>query len=196
MKHWPHFIKFSAQFIYKLITACCALLAFVGKTAAQNTLVTYQGHLLDSGTPYNGIGQFQFALVTSTNLNPPATATASLSGGFVTAYTVVFGGSGYVTPPAVHIIGGGGSNATAIATINGGAVTAITPDNAGKNYSSAPSVLVDAPPTDIHYTTFWSYDGSIVIGSQLSAAVSVTVSNGLFTNKQNDSTLPNMAAIP
>jgi len=35
--------------------------------SAQNTVFTYQGHLTDSGTNFNGAGQFEFALVTSNN---------------------------------------------------------------------------------------------------------------------------------
>lgn len=36
---------------------------------AQNTVFTYQGRVTDNSTNFNGIGQFQFALVTSTNAN-------------------------------------------------------------------------------------------------------------------------------
>src|SRR4051812_47361226 len=74
----------------------------------QNTVVTYQGRVLDNGTNFTGIGQFKFAIVTSTNMNRTATATANVNSGFVTSYNVTFGGSGYATPPAVTVIGGGG----------------------------------------------------------------------------------------
>ncbi len=47
---------------------------------AQNTAFTYQGHILDNGTNFTGIGQFKFALVTSTNFNHQAMATANLGG--------------------------------------------------------------------------------------------------------------------
>ena len=58
------------------------LLAFslqLATGSAQTTVFTYQGRVLDSGTNFNGTGQFQFALVTSTNANHTATATANIS---------------------------------------------------------------------------------------------------------------------
>src|ERR1041385_7202824 len=77
---------------------------------AQNVAFTYQGRVTDSGTNFNGNGQFKFALVTSTNSSHQATATANPpSGGFITIVNVTFGGNGYVTPPAVSFFGGGGS---------------------------------------------------------------------------------------
>ncbi len=45
------------------------------------------------------------------------------------------------------------------------------------------------------YVTFWSNDGTSVAGSEPSAAVSVAVSNGLFTAVLGDTTRPNMAPI-
>lgn len=54
-----------------------------------------------------------------------ATATATVSGGKVTAVTVTEGGTGYTEAPEVVFIGGGGSGAAATATVGSGAVTAI-----------------------------------------------------------------------
>jgi FtsP/CotA-like multicopper oxidase with cupredoxin domain len=51
---------------------------------------------------------------------------------------VTSGGSGYATPPAVAIAGGGGSGATAQASISG--LTDITLDNGGAGYTSPPAV--------------------------------------------------------
>ena len=75
-----------------------------------------------------------------------AFATALLSYGFVVHATVTSGGSGYVTAPAVTIVGGGGSNATAVAKISGGVVTNITITDAGIGYTSTPTVAIDPPP--------------------------------------------------
>jgi alpha-tubulin suppressor-like RCC1 family protein len=163
---------------------------------AQNTLFTYQGRVTANGTNFTGAGQFKFALVTSTNFNHQATAVANPpSGGFITIINVSFGGSGYLTPPAVTISGGGGLNAAAHANISGGVVTSIIVDNPGSGYSSTPSVTVAPPPANITYTTYWSNDGTSVAGSEPAAAVSVAVNAGLFTVVLGDSSVPNMAVL-
>jgi hypothetical protein len=164
---------------------------------AQTAVFTYQGRVTDNGTNFTGLGQFEFALVTSLNANQTATATANApSGGYITGYAVVTGGSGYVTAPAVTVFGGGGSGATATAHISGGAVTSITVNNTGNGlYTSTPTVIIDPPPPNISYTTYWSNDGMSVNGSEPSAAITVAVTNGLFTVVLGDATIPNMAAI-
>ncbi len=75
-----------------------------------------------------------------------AYATAQLVNGFVVGATVASGGSGYVTNPAVAIIGGGGSNATAVANISGGVVTSITITAAGSGYTNTPTIQIAPPP--------------------------------------------------
>src|SRR5580698_11178064 len=87
------------------------ILNYVSSTAfAQSTAFTYQGRVTDNGTNFNGAGQFQFALVTSTN-GRQATATANMSGvspnEFVGSITLGVGGSGYPSAPIVTISGGG-----------------------------------------------------------------------------------------
>jgi len=166
---------------------------------AQNTVFTYQGQVQAGGANFTGAGQFEFALVTSTNYSSPATATAVMGGSapyeFVENLTLVTGGSGYGTAPAVTITGGGGSGATAQATMVGGVVTGLSILNPGSGYSSPPTVTLAAPPPNIFSTTYWSNDGT-VDGSEPSASVSVPVTNGLFTVVVGDPTLANMAAIP
>lgn len=151
---------------------------------------------MDNGTNFNGVGQFEFALVTSTNISSQATATAHLSGAFVTSYTVVSGGNGYTSIPTVTISGGGGSGATATAVISGGVVTAINPGSAGTGYTSAPTVTVAAPPPTFSYTTYWSNDGTSSAGSEPETAVNVAVADGLFTVVLGDTNLANMTSIP
>jgi hypothetical protein len=155
---------------------------------AQNTTFTYQGLVSDNGTNFNGTGTFKFALVTTTNVASQATATAHLTGAFVTSCTIVLPGNGYTTPPTVTFVGGGGSNATATAMVSGGAVTNITISNPGAGYTSAPNVLIGPPPPDLAYVSFWSNDGTSVNGSEPTSGVSVSVTNGLFTEVLGDTT--------
>ena len=75
-----------------------------------------------------------------------ATATATVVNGFVVAYTVTDGGSGYTEPPVVTVVGGGGTGATAVALVANGAVTQIKPVSAGSGYTSPPEVVISAPP--------------------------------------------------
>jgi hypothetical protein len=89
------------------------------------------------------VGDYRLAL------NPvpaQAFATAQVDYGFVVLATVTSGGSGYVTSPAVTIIGGGGSNATAVANLSGGVVASITITDAGIGYTNAPTVRIAPPP--------------------------------------------------
>ena len=75
----------------------------------------------------------------------PATATAKLTAGFVTGITVDVGGEGYLQPPRVTLIGGGGSGATAQAILNQDRVGTIIVLTAGTAYSSVPTVKIDVP---------------------------------------------------
>jgi len=178
------------------LSAALMLLASLRLATAQNTEVTYQGRMLDGGTGFTGTGQFQFALVTGTNIAATATAAANPpSGGFITIINVTFGGYGYTNAPGVTISGGGGSGAEATATVGGGLVTAITVNHAGSNYTSTPTVTVAPPPPDIAYTTYWSNDETSTNGSEPATSVTVGVSNGLFTVALGDTTISNMAAL-
>ena len=178
-------------------TLIVALTLLTGLTHlhAQTNVVTYQGRVTSSGINFNGSGQFKFALVTGTNISSTATATAVRSGSFVTSYNVTFGGSGYVTPPSVTVSGGGGSGATATANISGGVVTSITPVNAGTGYTGDPIVTISSPPENISYTTYWSNDGTSTAGSEPALALTVPVSDGLFTVRLGDTNLANMTAL-
>lgn len=62
--------------------------------------------------------------------------------GTIRSITVTDGGSGYVTPPAVSITGGGGSGATATAVLTADVVTSITIDDAGSSYETPPTVTI------------------------------------------------------
>jgi hypothetical protein len=177
------------------VVAVVSILGMPGSGLRAQTVVTYQGRMLANGTAFDGVGQFKFALVTGTNLNKTATAKANISGGFVTTYDVTFGGSGYTSPAAVTVSGGGGSGATARASVAGGIVTSVVAESPGAGYTSAPSVLIAPPPPNISYKTHWSNDGTSSAGSEPTAGVSIDVRNGLFTVPLGDTTLPNMTAL-
>jgi hypothetical protein len=174
-------------------------LGFQLPAIAQATVFTYQGHITDNGTNFTGSGQFKFALVTSTNFNQQATATVNLGGVspnyFVSSCTVNNGGSGYASIPAVTISGGGGSGATAAASLGGSAVNAVNVLTPGSGYTNLPTITIAPPPANISYVTYWSNDGTSSAGSEPNAAVSVNVSNGLFTVVLGDTTVANMMAI-
>jgi hypothetical protein len=164
--------------------------------AAQNSVISYQGLVTDNGSNFTGAGQFEFALVTSTNVGVQATAVATNTSGFITGIRVVNPGKGYTTAPTITVSGGGGSGATASATVSGGKVASITVTDAGSGYTSAPTVTIAPPPPDLDYTTYWSNDGSSVAGSEPATWVALTVNDGLFTVVLGDTSQPNMGAIP
>lgn len=82
-------------------------------------------------------------------LNPvPAQsfATPQVVNGFVVGATITAGGSGYLTPPTVNIVGDVGSNATATASVSGGAVTGISIEDSGTGYTNLVTVEIAPPP--------------------------------------------------
>lgn len=95
---------------------------------------TLLGNTIGSATGTNSI------VVTT----PNASATATISGGVVTALTLVGGGSGFTAPPLITFtLSGSTTTATATATISGGIVTGFTITNGGSGYTSVPSVNVN-----------------------------------------------------
>jgi hypothetical protein len=73
----------------------------------------------------------------------PALAYAITEGGVVTSINVINGGSGYLAPPKINIIGDG-AGATAQATISGGVVTGIEVTNGGSGYWYLPNAGMGA----------------------------------------------------
>ncbi|GFO59679.1 hypothetical protein GMST_20040 [Geomonas silvestris] len=75
----------------------------------------------------------------------PATATATVVGGMVTAIALGNQGTGYPpnSSPMVHLVGGGGTGAWATATVNGlGNVASVTVTSGGSGYVTPPSVSI------------------------------------------------------
>jgi len=76
-------------------------------------------------------------IIRSTSGGTGATATATISGGVVTGFTITNSGSGYSAgTTSISITGSRGASATASATILGGAVTGITITNGGSGYEN------------------------------------------------------------
>jgi hypothetical protein len=66
---------------------------------------------------------------------------------YISSILLTATGTGYITPPTVSLIGGGGTGATATAEIANGQVMAVTVTNGGRGYTSAPRVAFSPPPT-------------------------------------------------
>jgi hypothetical protein len=161
------------------------------------SVISYQGRVQVNGTNFSGTGQFKFAIVSAgTNITRQATATATVTSGFVTSISVTDGGAGYTSAPAVTITDSTGSGASATANVSGGMVSSITVNNAGSGYSSSPSVAIAPPPLSFVYGTFWSNDGTSDAGSEPASSVAVPVQQGLFNVFLGDTTLSNMQPVP
>lgn len=61
--------------------------------------------------------------------------------------TVLVGGTGYTTAPALSFVGGGGTGMAGTATVAAGAVTGITITSQGTGYTSAPAIAFAGPGT-------------------------------------------------
>ena len=177
--------------------ALISLLAAAPAALAQTpALVPYQGRV-QTGTPaadFTGQGLFKFALVAGTaNVSVQATATVTrFANNTLNVFTVTNQGAGYVSVPAVTITGGGGSGATATAVLTGDKVTSITLNNPGSGYTTVPTVTIAAPPP--RQQQLWVNNGALT--ADPAAAVSVNVTNGLYSVMLGDTSLGNMLAIP
>ena len=108
------------------------------------------------------IQQLYYYEATACTNNSGATATATVSDGFVISATVTDPGCGYTNTPSVQILGGGGTGATAIAVAAYGFLESIVITDAGIGYTSTPSIFISPPGGCIPH----------------SAAATLTVSNG------------------
>jgi hypothetical protein len=108
--------------------------------------------------------------ITIESVTSPATATATVTAGAVSAITVGAQGSGYTGAPIVQITGGGGgTGATANAVLTDGRVTAINVISGGTGYTSAPVI------------TLISGSSATAFASVTDGAISaITVSDGGF----------------
>lgn len=123
----------------------------------QNNTIQNFNYSSTSANPWDGLylssGSVSFigntiGAPTGTNsivvTTPNATATATISGGVVTAINLVGGGSGFLTAPSITFtLSGSTAQATATATISGGVVTGFTITNGGSGYTSTPNVNIN-----------------------------------------------------
>lgn len=132
-------------------------------TPGSNTTSANPGHLV----AYAGITDAQNCNPSS----PAAAATATVSAGAVTGFTITQGGSNYGSGTFVTLSGGGGTGAAAAPVITGGVLTGITVTSGGSGYTSAPTVAIRGGCTmkynGYEYSatnvregkyTFWSYE--------------------------------------
>ncbi len=107
-----------------------------------------------------------------------ATATATISGGVITGFTMSQGGAGYTSQPRVSLSGGGGSGASAYALVaSDGTISGLQVVSAGSGFTSAPTVTIDPPPhgggfivasatsdnsADPNYNGYWSFTHSAI----------------------------------
>jgi|GEM_PF-1540276 len=190
-------MKFNSYLGAIILSTTILFLASFTVIAQVPQLLNYQGRIAVNGTNFTGTGQFKFALIsTSTNASVQATATGTVSYGFLVFIAVNNGGSGYTTPPAVIITDSTGTNASAYAQISGGVVTNIVVNSAGSGYSASPVITITAPPQQNVSTTFWSNDGTSNAGGQPATSVPLPVTKGLYSVLLGDTTLSNMASLP
>lgn len=122
----------SAGGIIKSESGTLDSLTFSGGTlqATQNTATFVQG--LSSANVYVGGA----AIDTQAFDVTVAQVLQGTSGNGITSIAVDAGGSGYLAPPTIAIIGGGGTGATAVANLDqDGSVESITVTNPGINYT-------------------------------------------------------------
>jgi hypothetical protein len=129
---------------------------------------------VNSGSTFNLRG---YALhdITTLATRTTATATATISNGVVTGYTMTNVGSGYTSVPAVTISGGlAAVQATATSTVSNGVLTGFTITNPGAGYrltSNAgssnvitPTVTVAEPPAAVTAVATATLSNSTVTG--------------------------------
>lgn len=85
-------------------------------------------------------------------------APAKAAPGVATA-TVLAGGVGYSTAPALTFSGGGGTGMTGTATVSGGTVTGINITAQGTGYTSAPTIAFGGPGTGASAKVNWPAPG-------------------------------------
>ena len=125
--------------------------------------------------PTHGSGIISNGTAALKYIGTTARATATVSGGAVTAINLIGavrevvmtdGGLGYTSAPTVSFTGGGGSGATGSVVMMGTSVQTTVISNSGDNYTTAPSIV---------FGTAWSAATALTLQQQ------VFVANRLYT---------------
>lgn len=119
-----------------------------GNTYVAPSVDGMQVRYWSSSSPYDTLGQHDgngqwirgghspyLAVSTDSIGGTAATMTATVTGGVITAFTVVTGGSGYTYPPSIVINGNPGTGLQAFTTISGGAITGAVIVTGGTGYT-------------------------------------------------------------
>jgi hypothetical protein len=113
-----------------------------GRTVGQIVADVLEMPANSAGLQAVGIGRYTSPSGTG------AQATAILSHGVVTGYTIVSGGSGYTTAPTVIVSGGSPAvQAHLTANVSGGAVTSLSIVSGGSGYRELPVFVLSRLPT-------------------------------------------------
>jgi hypothetical protein len=141
--------------------------------------------------------------ITTLATRTTATATAVISNGAVTGYSLTNVGSGYTSAPAVTLSGGLVTpvQATATSTVNNGVVTGFTVTNPGAGYVTVttegsssvttPAVTVDAPASAVTAVATPTLSGSTVTGYTIT-----TPGSGYFDPPTVSLSLPDVGNQP
>ena len=153
--------------------------------------LNHQGRVSVQGVNFTGTGQFKFALIgPAENTSVQATAVPVIGGAGdglgprVLSITLSNAGSGYLVAPQVIIEHPTASGATAHAVLTAtGEISEIIvdTDGVGQGYDHQTTVSVGPPPPNFVIPTFWSNDGTSTTGEAPEAAVSIPVTNGLYS---------------
>lgn len=179
--------------------AALFLVSFVWSADPVPHLLQHQGRIAVDGVNFNGTGQFKFAFVDAgTNIAATATGTVTVTSGFITMATVMQPGMGYTTPPAITVNSPTGSGAVLQAVLTSGVVSSINVLNAGSGYDMlATTITIAAPPPTWSYQSYWRNAPDIApADGEPDAAVTLSVTNGLYEVLLGDGAVANMAYIP
>jgi len=174
----------------------CGIMAFASTgtpTVISNNTIANMDFSSKEDNPWDGIfldrGNFE---VTGNTIGSPTgtgsivcrtphpVATTTISGGAVTAITLVDGGGNYSsTPPTITFTAppSGGTAPTATATVTDGKVTGFTLQTGGSGYTQAPAVIFDGQSNN-YSTTHGMIQGSTgtvnIIGNNIGSITTVS----------------------
>jgi len=131
---------------------------------------------------------------------PAASATATMSGGIITAINLVGGGSGYTSAPSITFSTAGSSvSATATATLTGNVVDKIIIDNGGTGYTGTPTVSIDGSTYSTSHGMIQNSAGTVNILNNKTGSIttvgSATYSHGfesIYVRALNASAVTNI----